>query len=141
LVFVPVKGIIVLFFIVVNLGFCKKPLTFLNFPQLLFSSSEPFKSNATGKGTASGKGEGCEVFAKAFAFFRDHREAFLTHYHKRSNAETVFSMIKAKFGDAIRSKTPVAQVNEGLCKVLCHNLCVLIGAMFELGIDPEFAGK
>jgi hypothetical protein len=35
-------------------------------------------------------------------------------------------MIKAKFGEVVRAKTPVAQVNEVLCKVLCHNLCCLI---------------
>ncbi len=29
-------------------------------------------------------------------------------------------------------------MNEGLCKVICHNLCVLIHAMFELGIRPDF---
>jgi hypothetical protein len=39
---------------------------------------------------------------------------------------------------APRSKTDVAQVNELLCKVLCHNLCVLIQRMYELGIEPEF---
>src|ERR1035438_159643 len=27
---------------------------------------------------------------------------------------------------AVRSKTPVGQVNEVLCKVICHNLCVLV---------------
>ena len=66
------------------------------------------------------------------------RGTFLQHYHRRSNVETVFSMIKGKFGDAVRSKTPVAQVNEVLCKVLCHNLCVLIQSIYELGIEPTF---
>ncbi len=47
-------------------------------------------------------------------------------------------MIKAKFGDALRSKTEVAQVNEALCKVLCHNICCLIQSIFELGIEPTF---
>ena len=47
-------------------------------------------------------------------------------------------MLKAKFGAAIRSKTDVAQVNELLCKVLCHNLCVLIQCVYELGIEPAF---
>ena len=43
-----------------------------------------------------------------------------------------------KFGDSLRSKTDVAMVNETLCKVLCHNLVVLIHEMCELGIDPVF---
>ncbi len=36
------------------------------------------------------------------------------------------------------AKTPTAQVNEVLCKVLCHNICVLIQSMYELGIEPVF---
>jgi hypothetical protein len=70
-----------------------------------------------------------------------NREEFLTHYHKRSNVETAFSMIKAKFGDAVRSKSDIGQLNEVLCKVLCHNLCVIIQAIHELGIEPRFDTK
>jgi hypothetical protein len=66
------------------------------------------------------------------------REEFLQHYHKRSNVESTFSMMKRKFGDSLRSKTDVAMVNETLCKILCHNLVVLIHEMHELGIDPVF---
>ena len=47
-------------------------------------------------------------------------------------------MIKAKFGDAVRSKSDIGQLNEVLCKVLCHNLCVIIQAIHELGIEPKF---
>ncbi len=32
----------------------------------------------------------------------------------------------------------VCQINELLCKVLCHNLCVLIQSFYELGIDARF---
>lgn len=60
---------------------------------------------------------------------------FQQHYHKRSNAETVFSMIKRKFGDSVRSKTLTAQVNEILCKILAHNLCVVIQEAHELDIQ------
>ncbi len=49
-------------------------------------------------------------------------------------------MMKAKFGDRIRSKTDTAQVNEMLLKVLCHNICVVIQSMYELGIEPTFYG-
>jgi hypothetical protein len=50
-------------------------------------------------------------------------------------------MIKAKFGERLRSKTTKAQVNEAPCNVLCHNLCVVIQSMYELGIAPEFTSE
>ncbi len=49
-------------------------------------------------------------------------------------------MIKAKFGSSLRSKSDTGQMNEVLCKVICHNLCVLIACIHELGLPvPEFA--
>ncbi len=96
----------------------------------------PFKSNATG--TSPYKGRGADVWRRMFHFYSYHRQEFLAHYHQRSNVETTFSMIKAKFGTRIRSKAPVAQVNEILCKVLCHNLCCLVQSIYKLGIEPEF---
>jgi transposase len=89
-----------------------------------------FKGNATG-----GVGG---AYGKMFHYFMFRREEFLQHYHKRSNVESTFSMMKRKFGDSLRSKTDVAMVNETLCKILCHNLVVLIHEMYELGIDPVF---
>jgi transposase len=79
---------------------------------------------------------GDALWKKLFHFYSFKREEFLMHYHKRSNVETTFSMIKAKFGERLRSKTEAAQVNEALCKVLCHNLCVVIQSVYELRIDP-----
>ena len=70
--------------------------------------------------------------------FAYERETFLEHYHRRSNVETVFSMIKAKFGDAVLSKSDTGQMNEALCKVLAHNICCVIGAIHELGVEPSF---
>jgi transposase len=84
------------------------------------------------------------IWAEIYHYFMYNREGFLVHYHKRSNVETAFSMIKAKFGDVVRSKSDIGQLNEVLCKVLCHNLCVIIQAIHELGIEPMFtkeAGK
>lgn len=70
--------------------------------------------------------------------FNFNRLEFMAHYHKRSNIESAFSMIKAKFGGSVRSKSPVAQVNEVLLKVLCHNICVLLQSIGELGIEANF---
>ena len=50
---------------------------------------------------------------------------------------TTVHMIKSKFGNIVRSKTWIAQVNEVLCKVIAHNLCVVIQEMHELGIKPQ----
>ena len=76
------------------------------------------------------------LWNKLFHFFSLHREEFLAHYHKRSNVESAFSAIKRVFGDAVRSRTPVAQVNEVLLKVVCHNLRCLIHEAHELEITP-----
>ena len=88
------------------------------------------------RGNATGGVGG--TFGQMFHYFMFRRDEFLQHYHKRSNVESTFSMMKRKFGDSLRSKTDVAMVNETLCKVLCHNLVVLIHEMYELGIDPIF---
>jgi transposase len=90
----------------------------------------PFKSRANAKGSG--------VWKRAFDFYQNHRDEFLRQYHKRSNVETTFSMMKAKFGGYVRSKSATAQTNEVLCKVLAHNLCVLVQSFFEFGLAPEF---
>src|SRR5689334_6779929 len=92
-----------------------------------------FKVNATG-----GSGG---VWGRMYHFFQYRKDEFLAAYHKRSNAESVFSAVKRKFGDALRSKTRAAQVNELLCKLLAHNLSVLIHEQEELGIVAEFWGE
>ena len=81
------------------------------------------------------------VWEKMFGLFLDNREAWLAHYHKRSNVESTFSAIKRKFGDSLRTKTDVAMVNEVLCKVLAHNLVVNIHASYALGIAPVFEAQ
>lgn len=89
-----------------------------------------FKKNVTG---ASGG-----LWGQMFHYFSFRREDFLAHYHKRSNTESTYSMIKRKFGDSVRSKTDIAMRNEVLCKLVCHNVCCLISAIYELGINPVF---
>lgn len=90
------------------------------------------------KATTTGKVGG--LFEKMYHYYCLNRDEFLISYHKRSNVETTFSMIKSKFGSSVRSKTKTAQINEVLCKVLCHNICCLIQSMFEFGIEPNFLG-
>jgi transposase len=89
----------------------------------------PFKTNSTPGGS--------ELWRRMYFYFTVNREDFLTHYHRRSNVESAFSMIKRKFGDSLRARTDTAMRNEALAKVLCHNLCCVISAWYELGIEPN----
>ncbi|NQW23632.1 MAG: IS5 family transposase [SAR202 cluster bacterium] len=98
----------------------------------------PFRSNSTGQ--ASSKHSYDSLWHRMWAFYNFNRADFNAHYHKRSNVETAFSMIKAKFGGSVRAKSPTAQVNEVLCKILCHNICVLIQSIYELELEPTFWG-
>jgi transposase len=81
------------------------------------------------------------IWAKMYHLFHYHREEFLEHYHKRSSVESTFAMLKSKFGASVRSKSEWGQVNEVLCKVLAHNVCVVIRATHDLGIEPTFGSK
>jgi len=76
-----------------------------------------------------------------YYYFMYNRLTFMEHYHMRSNVETAYSMIKGKFGSALRSKSDTGQINEALCKVLAHNICVLIHAIHALNIHPIFSSE
>ena len=92
----------------------------------------PFKSNA------SGKSGGSLIWGQMYKKFQTQQEDFMKHYHKRSNIESVWAMIKARFGNNLRSKNETSQDNEILLKVLCHNLCVLVQELFMRNIDINF---
>lgn len=94
----------------------------------------PFKSNASPKNRRCGS----NIWKTMYLYFHEHAEDFAKHYHKRSNVESVFSMIKARFGNNIRCKKPVSQDNEILLKCLCHNLCCLVQEIFLNKIDINF---
>ena len=95
----------------------------------------PFKKNSRRRAA------GITVWKKMYAYFQLHREEFMQHYHRRSNVETTFSMIKRKFGNNVRSKTFIGQKNEILCKAICHNVCCLIQECFESSINLDFGAK
>lgn len=99
----------------------------------------PFKSHHN-RGGAYQRKSGRERYApesralwkRMYDYYNGNRREFLDAYHQRSNVETTFWMIKAKFGSYVRSRTLTAQINEVLCKVLAHNLCCLVQAAYEL---------
>jgi transposase len=93
----------------------------------------PFTSRATGKS------KGSFAWKRMYHKSQMVREEFEEHYHNRSNVETTFHMLKTKFGDSVNSKKQVAQMNEVLLKILCHNIVVLIHETQEIGLDLDFA--
>lgn len=91
----------------------------------------PFKVGTSGE-------KGPSAWKKMWAAFTLKNDEFMAAYHARSNVETVFSMMKRKFGGSLRNKTFVAQHNEILCKCIAHNLSVLVAAIYEIGLAPTF---
>lgn len=98
----------------------------------------PYRSNITASVHTGNKGK---LWRKMFHYFQYNKDEFMQHYHKRSNSETVFHMIKSKFNDTLKSKTYTSQVNELLFKILCHNIVVMIHETNELGVDTNLCKK
>lgn len=92
----------------------------------------PFKKNTTGKS------KGSATWSRMYDYFLNNNERFMESYHKRSNVETAFAMIKRNFGNNLRTKKDSSQCNEILMKCLCHNLAVLVQESFELGLEIDF---
>lgn len=106
-----------------------------NVDAVVMAGGTPFIPFKQGTGTG---GKADYLWNNLYHYYQFRRADFLSHYHKRSNVESTFWMVKSKFGERLRSKSPVAQCNEVLAKVLCHNLCCLVSSIYELGIAPTF---
>ena len=79
-----------------------------------------FKSNTIESAENRGLPGRDSLWEQAVLAMIMNRDEWLIEYHKRSNVETAFMMVKAKFDARVRCKTPVAQMNEVLAKFLCH---------------------
>lgn len=91
----------------------------------------PFKEGTSGK-------KGPRAWKKMYHYFLFKQDDFMAHYHRRSNVETAFAMVKQKFGSSVRAKSDAGMANEVYCKMLCHNIAVLVSAIYELNLKPEF---
>ena len=89
-----------------------------------------FKGNTTGKG--------CPAWRDAFTRFVMNRAEFEKHYNLRNNVETVFSSIKAKYQEKLKSKNTVAQINELYCKLIAYNISVVIRMAHTDDIEVMF---
>jgi transposase len=113
--------------------------SFKNYDAIEAAGATPFIPFKTHQGMGNKRpSQRHALWSQMYHYFMFRRDEFCDHYHKRSNVESTFGMIKAKFRDHVRSKTDVAMRNEALAKILCHNIVVVIHEMYELGIEPEF---
>jgi transposase len=92
----------------------------------------PFKSNSIRNS------KGVPMWRQMFDYFQNDKERYMEHYHRRSNVETTFHMLKSRYGDYLTTKSFPANKNEVLMRVICHNVCVLIQESIELGIKVDF---
>ena len=69
------------------------------------------------------------AWAEMYHFFRFNQQEFRQKYGGRNSVETTFGMMKAKYGGSLFSKSTTGQVNEAICKILCHNLVELSRAL------------
>ena len=92
----------------------------------------PFKKGV------GGKPEGVPIWTRMHNMYYERNAHFRKHYGKRNNVEATFSVIKRILGSKCRSRLSESQNNEILCKILAHNIIVLVHEMFELRIDIDF---
>ena len=100
-----------------------------SYDALLFS---PPKSNATGKANGS------RMYHRMFQYFNCYREEFDKHYGDRAQVESAFGAMKQTLGETLLSRKIDSQVNELYCKAISHNVRMLIRAMYECGVLPNF---
>ncbi|MDO8647501.1 MAG: IS5 family transposase, partial [Candidatus Diapherotrites archaeon] len=93
----------------------------------------PFKENS------QDNKKGSMIWRKMFQYSKERPQEFFEHYHKRSNVESTFSMIKQKFGKEIMSRGFQSQTNEVLLKILCNNICCLIHEYYENNIESYYS--
>lgn len=70
--------------------------------------------------------------------WKNHQMDFAERYHKRSNVESTFGMIKRKYGDFCRCKKPESQEVEILSRIVCHNAVVLAEALLSYDLKKGF---
>ncbi len=92
----------------------------------------PFKDNANPDERSP------SIWRQMYGYFSNHKDEYMKHYHKRSNVETVFAMVKTKFGEFLKCKMLIPQRNELVMKFICHNLACLVHEIFENKIQIDF---
>lgn len=92
----------------------------------------PFKNNA------NPSDESPSIWREMYYMFKNNKDKFDKKYHKRSNVETTFSMVKMRLGEFLKCKNFETQRNELMMKFICHNICCLVQEMFDNNVHIDF---
>ncbi|MBX4196371.1 transposase [Candidatus Pacearchaeota archaeon] len=92
----------------------------------------PFKINS------AHSNKNAPLWNHMYKYFNENRAEFDRFYHRRSNVESTFAMIKTRLGEFLRCRNIQGQKNEVLLKCLVHNICCLVQEIFESGIKIDF---
>jgi len=76
------------------------------------------------------------IWSRHLCYFLLNREKFLPHYHRRSNVETAFAMIKAK--SAGRCCRVARSRRSTKCWASWSPLCCQVKAIFTADLAPVF---
>jgi hypothetical protein len=86
----------------------------------------------------SGRYVKCGVFNKMSRALINEDEQALKSYHLRSNGESTIHSKKSKLGDFVRSKLSIGKEQEEHLKWVNYNFNVLVRALYEWNIEPDF---
>ena len=76
------------------------------------------------------------IWAKMYYIFMCSRQLSSGCYHKRFDVGSVFSMVKGRFRDLVRSKSDGGRPNRVLAKGVCHRGWAPVRAADDPGIEP-----
>lgn len=93
----------------------------------------PFKSNSV-----EHKKDEHGLWNYMFDYCKNNKEEFDKFYHRRSNVESTFGMIKTRLGEFLKCRNFQGQKNEVLIKCLVHNICCLVQEIFESKVEIDF---
>ncbi len=80
----------------------------------------PFKKNSTGAS------RGSSAWKFAFSLWKKCKWIYESIYHQRSKVESVFSVIKKRFGDKVYCRSAIMRRKEIALRLIAYNLRILI---------------
>ncbi len=90
------------------------------------------KKNASGRA----KGSRTAAYRRMLRGYWEDEERWKKVYHLRQQIEVCYSMMKTTLLDGLLCKNDLSQKNELLMRVICHNISVLVEAVFRFYITP-----